>query len=46
MPVGEFYFLLAGMRDLTHPDTTDPMSEVIKRRLEALTAAHSAKRRR
>ncbi len=39
MPVPEFYFLLAGMLDVTDPDKTDPLDELIAKRVKAMVAA-------
>jgi len=35
MPPGEFYFLLTGMKDIEDPETTDPLDELIQKRLRA-----------
>lgn len=44
MPIGQFYFLVAGMLDLIDPDRTDPIDELVQKRVKALMAAKAAKR--
>ena len=38
MSLNEFYFLVAGMLDLSNPDETDPVEEVVQKRLKAMMA--------
>lgn len=46
MPVEDFYFLLAGMADVTSPDSTDPMDELIQKRLREKMAERQRRPRR
>lgn len=50
MPVSDFYFLLTGMMDIQAPDLTDPIEELVQKRMreamEGPRALGRARRRR
>ncbi len=53
MPVPDFYYLLAGMMDIQAPELTDPIEELVQKRMQEALArkrtqgprAHARRRR-